>query len=237
MAVLSRSWKFYSDKLILPLAGSQRTCMSKNYLHEKGFAISSPLNSEFIRWRGSALQTGSISLIRISPAFCSVSDHSLIYSELAVPSVSVRMAQLAADALLALSTLVWSNKNRMRIDVNFCLKPELKPWYLWNSASNSCTSSSRYPHFKNIAFSLAGGHEHCQGEEQPTLGSSLNPFFKTWSSGAVIWGNVLTNLLRFAHSQSAQMQRPSSSWAPEERCCLIAGFCNSSKCSGDEDGS
>lgn len=45
MTVLSRSWKFYSDKLILPLAGSQRNCLSKNYLHEKGFAISSPLNS------------------------------------------------------------------------------------------------------------------------------------------------------------------------------------------------
>lgn len=48
----------------------------------------------------------SISLIRISYGFCSVSDHSLIYSELTVPSVSVNMAQLAADALLALSTLV-----------------------------------------------------------------------------------------------------------------------------------
>lgn len=48
----------------------------------------------------------SISLIRIPHVFCSVSDHSLIYSELTVPSVSVNMAQLAADAPLALSTLV-----------------------------------------------------------------------------------------------------------------------------------
>lgn len=45
MTVLSRSRKFYSDKLILPLAGSQRNCLSKNYFHEKGFAIASPLNS------------------------------------------------------------------------------------------------------------------------------------------------------------------------------------------------
>ena len=48
----------------------------------------------------------SVPFIRISLAFCSVSDHSLIYSELIVPSVSVNMAQLAADAPLDLSTLV-----------------------------------------------------------------------------------------------------------------------------------
>lgn len=54
----------------------------------------------------SALQTVPLPLIRLSLAFCSVSDHSLCYSELTVPSVSVSTAQLAADAPLDLSTLV-----------------------------------------------------------------------------------------------------------------------------------
>lgn len=109
-----------------------------------------------------------------------------------MPSVSVNMAQLAADAPLDRSTRVWNNENGMRIDVNFCLKPELKLLLL------ICVSAP-----SDILILKMQQVFQCSWRPQVLAGSGKSPLFsvcwthfdKTLGSGVVIQGNMPSRVL------------------------------------------